>query len=129
MPEFPSPFENAPLLGIADAPWYATKYFDHTKVQPNMFQHFVVHDHGIDLPKKNSILTMLNSPEWVDHLLVGAAGAAITKAVSSYAGLSKPAQVLLSLAGFGVGNMIYNHFKENKHTSYDPESGLSRIHM
>ena len=129
MPEFPSPFANAPLLGIADAPWFATKYYDPTHLEPQMFKHLVAHDHGLELRKKNSLLTVLDSPEWVDHLLVGAAGAAISKAASSYLGMSKPAQTLMSLAGFGLGNIIYNHLHENKHTSYDPESGRSIIHM
>lgn len=124
-----SPFDTNSLLPIADAPWYATKYFDHTKVSPNVYKHVVMHDHGLDLQKKNSLLTMLNSPEWVDHLVVGAAGAALSKATASYLGMSKPAQTLMSLAGFGLGNIMYNQFKENKYTSYDPDTGLSKIHM
>jgi hypothetical protein len=129
MPLSSSPFDTNSMLHIADAPWYATKYHDHTKVTPNTFKHFVMHDHGLDLDKKNSLLTMLNTPEWVDHLVVGAAGAALSKATASYMEMSKPAQTLMSLAGFGLGNIIYNQFKENKYTTYDPESGLSRIKM
>lgn len=129
MPEFPSPFENAHLLSLADAPWYATKYYDPTHIQPQLISHYVQNDHGLAQHKKNSLLNVLNNPEWVDHLVVGAAGAAISKAVASYAEMSKPAQTLMSLAGFGVGNIIYNHLHERKHTSYDPETGLSRIHM
>ena len=124
-----SPFDTAPLLGIADAPWYATKYYDPTRLEPQAYKHLVMHDHGLALGKKNSLLTMLDSPEWVDHLAVGAVGAAVSKAAASYIGMSKPAQTLMSLAGFGLGNMLYNQMHENKHTSYDQASGLSRIHM
>jgi hypothetical protein len=129
MPAYPSPFANAPLLGIADAPWFATKYYDPTRVDPQTFKHLVAHDHGLALRKKNSLLTILDSPEWVDHLFVGAAGAAISKATASYLGMSKPAQTLMSLAGFGLGNVIYNQLHENKHTSYNQETGRSRIYM
>jgi hypothetical protein len=129
MPIFTSPLRTDAMLSIADAPAYATKYYDPTKVTPNVFKHVVMHDHGIDLNKKNSLLTMLDSPEWVDHLLAGAAGAALSKATSSYLGMSKPAQTLMSLAGFGLGNIMYNQFKENKFTTFDPESGLSKIRM
>jgi hypothetical protein len=117
------------MLSIADAPAYATKYYDPTKITPNVFKHVVMHDHGIDVNKKNSLLNILNSPEWVDNLLVGAAGAALSKATASYLGMSKPAQTLMSLAGFGIGNIMYNQFKENKFTTYDPDTGLSRIRM
>ena len=128
MPINRSPFETNSLLPIADAPWYATKYFDPTKVNVNTFKHLVMHDHGIDLQKKNSLLSMLDSPEWMDHLAVGAAGAVLSNAAASYLGMSKPAQTLMSLAGFGLGNIMYDQVK-TRHTSYDPDTGLSKIRM
>ena len=86
-------------------------------------------DHGLSRPKKQSLLTMLNSPQAMDHLLAGTAGAAISYAVSKYADLPKPARTLLSIAGFGVGNIIYNTLNENKFTSYDPATGEARIKL
>lgn len=84
-------------------------------------------DHGLAQPKKEHLLTMLNSPEAFDHIMVGLTGMMIAKAAGSYAQLSKPARTLLSLAGFGIGNIIYNTLQERKFTTYDPKTGISRI--
>jgi hypothetical protein len=98
-------------------------------IYPGILKKYVVQDHGLDHSKRNSLLTFLNTPEAFDHLLAGAAGAAIAKAASSYANLSKPAQTLLSLAGFGLGNIIYNSLAEQKFATYDPETGKSKIKL
>ena len=94
---------------------------------PSTILRLVEQDHSLNKPKKQSLLTMLNSPEAFDHVLAGAAGMVITRAAAKYADLSKPARTLLSLAGFGIGNIIYNHLNERKHTTYDPHTGKSRI--
>lgn len=88
---------------------------------------FIKEDHGLEPPKKKSLMEMLHSPEAVDHLLAGAAGAAIAHAAASYAKVSKPGRVLLSLAGFGLGNIMYNTLSEKKFTDYDPKSGVSTV--
>ena len=72
---------------------------------------------------------MLDSPEMFDHLAAGAAGAALGKAVSSYSEMSPQAQTLMSLAGFGIGNVLYNAIHEEKFTSYNPETGKVKIKM
>ena len=84
-------------------------------------------DKGLPEHKKKSILEMLASPEAFDHLLAGAAGFAIARAVSKYSELSAPARTLLSLAGFGLGNIMYNHLNQRKHTTFDPATGKSKI--
>jgi hypothetical protein len=87
----------------------------------------VKQDHGLTVPKKKHLLAMLNTPEAFDHIMVGLTGMMIAKAAGSYAQLSKPARTLLSLAGFGIGNIIYNTLQERKFTTYDPNTGISRI--
>jgi hypothetical protein len=86
-------------------------------------------DQGLSSDKKNHLLTMLNSPEMYDHLLVGALGMVVARAVSSYAEMSKPARILLSLAGYGIGNIIYNALHERKHTTYNPQTGVATIKL
>ena len=88
---------------------------------------FIKEDHGLEAPKKKSLMEMLHSPEAVDHLLVGAAGAALAHAAASYAKVSKPGRVLLSLAGFGLGNIMYDTLKSKKFTDYDPKTGVSTV--
>lgn len=94
---------------------------------PRNLLKYVKHDHGLDQPKKKSLMTMLNSPEAFDHLFVGLTGMAVAKAVAHYSKMSKPAQTLLSLAGYGIGNIIYNTLNENKFTSYNKHTGTATI--
>jgi hypothetical protein len=113
----------SPLAGPGDVQY-------HKNPDPaTIFAHYIHQDHGLDQNKKQSLLTMLNSPEAMDHLLAGAAGAVLAKTVASYAEMSKPAQVLMSLAGFGLGNVVYNAFQENKFSSYDKDTAKSRINL
>lgn len=94
---------------------------------PSAILKLVKHDHGLPEHKKKSLMTTLGSPEAFDHLLAGAAGFAVARAISSYSEMSKPARTLLSLAGFGIGNIIYNNLHERKFTTFDPHTGISRI--
>lgn len=86
-------------------------------------------DHGLSFDKKHSLLTMFNSPELLDHLLAGLTGAAVAKAIAHYYSLNSTAQTLLSLAGFGIGNIIYNTLHENKFTEYDPATRTAKIKL
>jgi hypothetical protein len=83
----------------------------------------------LSLDKKHHLLTMFNSTEPFDHLFVGLTGAAIAKAIAHYYSLNSTAQTLLSLAGFGIGNIIYNALHENKFTDYDQETRTARIKL
>ncbi len=94
---------------------------------PKSLLKMVRNDHGLDQPKKKSLMTMLNSPEAFDHVFVGVTGMAVAKAVAKYSNMSKPAQTLISLAGYGIGNIIYNTLNEKKFTSYDKSTGISTI--
>lgn len=84
-------------------------------------------DHGLPAEKKQHLFTILNSPEAFDHVMAGVAGMLIARAAGSYSTMSKPARTLLSLAGFGLGNIIYNTLQDRKFTTYDPHTGISRI--
>lgn len=92
-------------------------------------QALIKQDHGLEENKKQSLFTMLNTPEVFDHLVAGAFGAAFTYAVSSFMKIPSPARTLLSLAGFGVGNILYNTFKERKFTDYNPSTATARIKL
>lgn len=95
--------------------------------RPSTILTLLKQDKNLPEHKKKSLFEMLNSPEAVDHLLVGVAGMAIARSAAHYAKLSKPARTLLTLAGFGLGNIMYNHLTERKHTTFDPRTGKSRI--
>ena len=122
---------NHPPYSVSDVLPYGRRLsgFDIVDDPVKMLPGLVHQDHGMEPFKKQHLLTMLNSPEFFNHNLAGAAGVAITKALTSYTQMSKPARALLSLAGFGIGNIIYNTLHENKLTSYNPDTGISRIHI
>jgi hypothetical protein len=118
-----------PLSSASDVVPYGKEFYgpgliDHTD---RMIKQFIQQDHGLEQHKKQSLLTMLNSTEAFDHLLAGAAGMLVSKAIANYADMSPPARTLLSLAGFGVGNIIYNTLQSDKFTTYNPETGVARI--
>lgn len=96
---------------------------------PDVLLRLVEQDHGLDQHKKSHIKAILNSPEVFDHLMAGAAGAIIVNASTHYIQMSKPARVLLSLAGFGLGNIIYNTIHERKFTTFDPGTGRVKIKL
>ena len=90
---------------------------------------FIRNDAGLDDKRKSSIFTMLNTPEIFDHLVAGAIGTVLTTTVARYANLSPTAQTLLGLAGFGMGNIIYNVLQPNKFTTWDPDTARSTMHL
>jgi hypothetical protein len=77
----------------------------------------------------HTLFNMFNKPEVLDTLLVGAAGVALTHAVTSFLNVPKPARTLLSLAGFGIGNIIYNAFNERKFTTLDESKASVKIKL
>jgi len=87
----------------------------------------VHHDHGLSEPKKKDLTSILSNPEAFDHILSGVVGMAVGRAIGNYASMSKPARTLLSLAGFGIGNIIYNTLQEDKFSTYDKKTGISTI--
>lgn len=88
---------------------------------------YINEDAGLDQNKKRKLYSMLSSPEAMDYLLTGAAGAYIAHALASYTNMSKTSRILLSLAGYGIGNIIYNALVERKFTSYDPNTAVATI--
>lgn len=93
----------------------------------NILHNLVQKDHGMDSHKKKHLTTMLNSPEYIEHLLAGTTGSMLMHSINHYSQLSSPVQTLLSLAGFGIGNIIYNELHEDKFSEYNSHSGKSRI--
>jgi hypothetical protein len=93
----------------------------------NILHNMVDRDHGLSNNKKKHLTTMLNSPEYIEHLMAGTTGTMLMHSIHNYSKLPKPVQSLLSLAGFGIGNIIYNELHEDRFSEYNPSSGKSRI--
>jgi hypothetical protein len=85
-------------------------------------------DHSLDESKKQSVLAMLNNPTLFKSLISGVAGAAVIRSAVNFEKMSKPAQALVTLAGFGLGKYIYDILHDpEKFSSYDSNTGLTKI--
>jgi uncharacterized membrane protein YeaQ/YmgE (transglycosylase-associated protein family) len=91
--------------------------------------HFISNDHGLSPDKRRTLMTLLNSPEALENIAAGVVGAAIAKLLADYKNMSPAARTLLSLAGFGVGSMLYKTLHERKFTEYMPESGRIKVKL
>jgi hypothetical protein len=120
-----------PIFGLSSAATPVANglnlFGDDVLQHPSKIFKFIKEDHGLPDQKKKSLMHMLNSPEAFDQLLAGAAGAAIAHTAASYSKISRPGRLLLSLAGFGLGNIMYSTLQERKFTDYDPKTGISTV--
>lgn len=97
---------------------------------PEDIKHLIRKDIGLDANEKSSLLTMMNTPNFFEHLLVGTGGAALGFAIAKYHKMSPTSQALMSLAGFGVGNIILNALRPDpKHTQWNPERATNTIKL
>ena len=69
----------------------------------------VENDQSLTGKQRNSLLEDLNNPAFVDELKSGSIGVALSLLLAKYMKLSPQSQLLLSIAGFGVGKIIYDH--------------------
>jgi hypothetical protein len=92
--------------------------------------HAVKKDQGLSEHKKESVLALLDNPEVFKRFASGGLGVALTRSLSSFQQLSKPAQILVSLAGFGLGRSIYDlmHTPE-KFTIHNESTGITKIKL
>lgn len=89
----------------------------------------VSEDHGLSPDQKMTLISKLNDPTFSQKLLHGATGAAIAFGISKYLNLSNPTQILLSLAGFGIGRMLWDHVDNNKYLTYNKERGSYSVKL
>jgi hypothetical protein len=73
----------------------------------------VQRDPGLAPEERRSLLDQLNDPSTTDTLLSGGLGLIIARWLK----LSPAAQVLLSLAGLGVGRMLHNRLNDQNRSS------------
>ena len=85
-------------------------------------------DMGLPATQRQGLLQMFNSPNVAEQLLGGVAGGALGLALARFKKLSGPAQVLMSLAGFGLGNIIVNKLTQpGQFTEWNPDGARNRI--
>jgi len=97
---------------------------------PEDLKKYITKDPSLGLPQKTELLRMLDAPNVEEHLLAGATGAAIGLVLARYKKMSPSSQVLMSLAGFGIGNIILNTLTSPpKHTWWNSERSTNNIKL
>ncbi len=80
----------------------------------------IKHDAGMDQASKEKLYKLINSNHSIiKNLLAGGAGAGLAELVGSYFKLTRTSQILLSTAGFGVGQIVLDMVNnKNKPITY-----------
>jgi hypothetical protein len=88
----------------------------------------IQHDPQVEPADKSSLLSFLNDPDALSVLTGGVAGAAITNTISKFLGLSRTAQILLSLAGFGLGTILVKSIGQDQSKLVNYRDGKYHVH-
>lgn len=76
------------------------------QVDPRQLLLAVQADRSLSKEERDRVLQILNQPDFLTKLTAGAFGASITYLIAKFLHLSKTAQVLLAIAGFGIGKLL-----------------------
>lgn len=88
----------------------------------------VVRDQALKEPQRQTVLTALADPSFVAELKSGAVGAALMFLISRYLKMKPSNQLLLSIAGFGIGKIIYDHrTAPGKWSTYNTKTKMYEI--
>lgn len=88
----------------------------------------VSQDPTLSKTEKAEIVTKLGNEEFLQEILHGAAGAGTALVIAKYFNLSKPAQALITLAGFGVGRYLLDESrKHDRFLQYDDKLKTYKI--
>lgn len=85
-------------------------------------------DSSLNTVQQQSVMQHLADPQFVSELKDGAIGAAIAYLLGKYFNLKSETKVLLSVAGFGIGKLIYDYSKDPKQFStFNPVTKMQEI--
>jgi hypothetical protein len=97
-------------------------------MMPEDLTRFIRQDQGLHPAQRANVIQMLNNPDIATHVLTGLTGAGIALAVARWKKMSTTSQVLMSLAGFGLGNIILNKLTPSpKFTNWSPSGGTVTV--
>jgi hypothetical protein len=86
-------------------------------------------DSSLSKAEQSELHGWLDNPETIKGLQSGGIGAALSYMVAKFLKLKPQTQLLLSIAGFGIGKIIYD-YKTNpkKFSSYNEQLRMYEIH-
>lgn len=73
----------------------------------------IQHDPSLSEAEKELLISKINDDKWFDKLMHGATGASVGYLVSKFFGLTKKSQVLLTVAGFGIGRYLLDNVRKS----------------
>jgi len=85
-------------------------------------------DPGLASDERSQLVNMLQDKN-VEKFISGAAGATLSVVAAKYMKLGRTSQILLGVAGFGLGRFLFDHLTEQKHrfATYDPHMRTNHI--
>ncbi len=90
--------------------------------------HLVNNDHGLSESTRQELTEKLNDDEFYDKMMHGSIGAGTGYVVGKFLDLSKRSQMLLSVAGFGVGTYLLDSSKKHdKFLQYNKQLKIYEI--
>lgn len=66
----------------------------------------VQHDSGLTIQEKAELIEKIQDNDFYTNLMHGTIGASIGYIISKFLNLSRSAQILMSVAGFGIGRYL-----------------------
>ena len=93
------------------------------KVNQQQVQSLIQNDPGLPPDRKQELLAKISDPDVFDEIMNGVLGAGIGYVVAKFLNLSKRTQILLSMAGFGVGSYLEDKTRhsDKKFVNYNPK--------
>lgn len=71
-------------------------------------------DPSLNPQERKQVEHMVSQPDFTTKLMYGAFGASLAYIVAKYLKLSKSAQILLAIAGFGIGRLLLDASQKHK---------------
>jgi hypothetical protein len=85
-------------------------------------------DPHINSMQKQMLAEKLGEPTFFENLIHGAFGAGLALLVSKYLHLGKTPQILLTIAGYGIGKALWDAYDtENNFSRYNKQTKMYEI--
>ena len=85
-------------------------------------------DPHINLHQQQVLIDKVNSPNFFENIMHGVFGSALALVISKYLKLSRTSQILLTIAGYGIGKAMWDTYdQDSKFSRYDHKTKMHEI--
>ncbi len=94
----------------------------------------VLKDPSLSQEERSKLEVLFKDDKFFDKLMQGAMGASVAYAIVKFLKLSRPTQIILTAAGFGIGRTIADnlrdkHFPKKEQISYDKKTHVNTVNI